>query len=74
MAELINLNRARKAKAKQTRTLEAAQNRATYGISTKLRDAGKAEQSRQVGVLDAHRRAGATDEPLAEDGPSNANT
>ena len=44
MADLINLNKVRKAKAKQRETAKAAENRIVYGLSTTLRKWEKAKQ------------------------------
>lgn len=47
MAEIVNLRRARKAKARGERGKEAAANRAAHGTSKKARDAAMAEGERQ---------------------------
>ncbi|CAL4868711.1 hypothetical protein MMA231_03000 [Asticcacaulis sp. MM231] len=44
MAELINLNKARKTKIKQREASKAAENRIVYGLSTKVRNLEKARQ------------------------------
>jgi hypothetical protein len=56
MAEIVNLRRARKAKARQVKDEQAAQNRAVFGRSkaeTTLTNAQIALAERQ---LDAHKR------------------
>jgi len=52
MAELINLNKARKAKVKQRETAQAAQNRLIHGISTHDRKLEKARQKLETGKID----------------------
>jgi hypothetical protein len=56
MAELVNLNRARKAKAKADRAAEAAANRVRFGRTKAEKLAVKAEAERQGRKLDAARR------------------
>ena len=51
MAELINLNQARKAKIKQHETRKSAENRVVYGISTKVRNLEKTKQKREADKL-----------------------
>ena len=58
MADPINLNRARKAKARAELEVQAAANRAAFGRSKAAKTLIKAEQDRQAGVLDATRRDG----------------
>ncbi len=48
MAELINLNKLRKAKAKQREIAKSAENRIVYGISTSVRKLEKAKQKRDA--------------------------
>ena len=55
MAELINLNKARKAKAKSEKSAQAAENRILYGISTHVRKIEKTKQKRDAEKVDAHR-------------------
>ena len=55
MAELINLNKARKDKAKQSKRSQAAENRIVYGISTQIRKREKAAQTREAAKLDGNR-------------------
>jgi len=52
MAELINLNKVRKAKTKQRETAKAAENRIIYGISTVVRKQEKAKQKRDAEKID----------------------
>ncbi len=52
MAEIINLNRARKAKKRADAQLEAEVNRAKFGRSRAERDAVAAEAGRRDHLLD----------------------
>ena len=53
MAEIINLRRARKARARDQATTQAAQNRATYGRTPAERAAADADKARHVRTLDS---------------------
>ena len=55
MADLINLNKARKAKTKQRETAKAVENRIIYGISTDVRKREKAKQKRDAEKI-GHKR------------------
>ncbi len=55
MSDLINLNKARKAKAKQSQAAAAGQNRILYGVSTKKRKSDAATNRRHDETLDGHR-------------------
>ena len=44
MPEIINLNKARKAKLKQKEIVKAQENRVIYGVSTKIRKLEKDQQ------------------------------
>ena len=52
MADLINLNKTRKAKIKQRATAKAKENRIVYGISTTVRKLEKAKQKRDTEKID----------------------
>ncbi|MBB4155492.1 hypothetical protein GGQ80_003415 [Sphingomonas jinjuensis] len=52
MGDVVNLNRARKAKAKQAATVQAAANRVAYGRTKMGRKAEAAERDRQKNRLD----------------------
>ena len=52
MAELINLNRARKSKAKAENSAEARQNRLRYGQTKAQKDNLRLEQARANRTLD----------------------
>ncbi|MFD2233602.1 DUF4169 family protein [Phaeospirillum tilakii] len=55
MGEIINLNRARKAKARTEREAQAAANRRAFGRTRAEREADAAERRRQAAELDARR-------------------
>ena len=56
MAEIINLNRARKARAAADRKATAAANRSKHGRSKVEKDLSDAERDLMSDKLDAHRR------------------
>ena len=56
MGEVVNLRRARKAKARGERETSAAENRAKFGVSLHEKQRGAALQSKAVRSLDGHRR------------------
>ncbi|WOJ89696.1 DUF4169 family protein [Methylocapsa polymorpha] len=56
MGEIVNLRRARKAKARADSTNEAAANRTKFGRSRSERDAAQAAQTAEARRLDGHRR------------------
>ncbi len=56
MAELINLNKARKERAKGARKIEAAHNRAKFGLPKGQSEAAKLEADRVRRTLDDARR------------------
>lgn len=56
MAEIINLRRARKAKARVTAANAADAARALFGRNSKEREASAAETGRQARALDGARR------------------
>ena len=55
-AEIINLNRARKAKAKAERASQAEQNRVLHGAPKHLKQLGKARKDKARRDLDAHKK------------------
>lgn len=55
MSEIINLRRARKEKARATKTSEADANRAKHGVAKPLRDLAKARSAKASHELDAHK-------------------
>ncbi len=56
MAEIVNLNRARKAKAKRAAERTADANRAKFGRSKAERDAEAADKARRDALLDGAKR------------------
>ncbi len=56
MAEILNLNRARKAKARVDAAKKAQTNRAKFGRTKVERAAEAAEQARRTGLLDGAKR------------------
>jgi hypothetical protein len=56
MAELINLNKARKLKARAEKAATAAQNRVVYGMPTALRKAERLRAQQESLRLDGLRR------------------
>jgi hypothetical protein len=56
MAEPINLNKARKARAKADATATAARNRVAYGLTKGQKAAAEALRAKATDRLDAHRR------------------
>lgn len=65
MAEIINLRRARKARAKTEKEAQAAENRLRFGMSASARRAMASERDKNERHLDAHQR-----EELSRDHPS----
>jgi len=61
MADLINLNKARKAKTKQRETAKAAENRVVYGLSTRIRKLEKSKQQKETEKIDNKRLDSASD-------------
>ncbi len=55
MAEIVNLRRARKQRARCQAAEEAAQNRARFGEPPAARNARQAEEDRRAALLDGHR-------------------
>jgi hypothetical protein len=56
MAEIINLRKARKAKARAEKEAEAAENRAKFGRAKEERSQSEAAKDLLDRKLDAHRR------------------
>ena len=55
-ADVVNLRRARKAKARTEREKTAADNRIAFGRSKAEKQLTKAEREREQRAIDAHRR------------------
>jgi hypothetical protein len=56
MAEIVNLNRVRKARAKADATTRAEANRAKFGRTRAEREAQAADQARRAALLDGVKR------------------
>ena len=55
MAEIVNLRRARKAKARDAKAAEADSNRTKHGIAKPVRDLAKAQAEKDKRAADAHK-------------------
>ena len=55
MAEIVNLRRARKARARKEKAAEAGRNRLHHGTPKALRDVTKARSEKAGADLEAHR-------------------
>ena len=58
MAELINLRRARKAKARDAKAAEADANRTKHGIAKPVRELAQARKEKDAREIDAHKLDG----------------
>jgi hypothetical protein len=56
MGEIVNLRRARKAKARDGKEKTATANRTLYGTPRNLRDLAKAKGAKAARDLDAHKK------------------
>jgi hypothetical protein len=56
MAEIVNLRRARKQKARTEKDKSAEANRVTHGTPKDLRDLAKARSEKSARDLDAHKK------------------
>lgn len=56
MAEIVNLNRARKAKARREKEKAADANRLRHGTPKRERDLAKAQREKSLRDLDAHKK------------------
>lgn len=56
MAEIVNLNRARKARARSDREAQAAENRVRFGRGKAEKSASAAQADKARRTLDQHRR------------------
>ena len=56
MAEPINLNKARKARARSEAAAQAARNRVTHGLTKAQKAAAEAERRKAAERLEAHKR------------------
>lgn len=55
MAEIVNLRRARKAKARAEDDAKAQANRARHGVAKRLRNLAKARAEKERNTADAHK-------------------
>jgi hypothetical protein len=62
MADIVNLRKARKAKARVEKEAQAAENRIKFGRSKAERDLGAASRRLAERKLEGHRRDGDEDE------------
>ena len=58
MADLINLNKARKTRARAQRTAEVAQNRVLHGLPGAKRAAARAAREQEAARLKGHKLTG----------------
>lgn len=63
MAEIVNLRRARKQRARQEAEQQAQQNRIAFGRTKAERSLTQAERDKAARILDGHRLAPPDDEP-----------
>ena len=63
MAEIVNLRRARKQRARQEAEQQAQQNRIAFGRTKAERSLTQAERDKAARTLDGHRLAPPDDEP-----------
>lgn len=56
MADLINLNKARKERARADKSAKAAENRVAFGRTKAEKEVEKAEAQKAARLLDGHRR------------------
>lgn len=56
MSEIINLNRARKARDKTAARSHAASSRVLHGLTKGQKDAARADRDRAARVIEGHRR------------------
>ncbi len=55
MAEIVNLRRARKAKARDAKAAEASANRTKHGAAKAVRDLAKARAEKDAKGVDSHK-------------------
>ena len=55
MAEIINLRRARKGKARDAKATQAESNRIKHGVAKPVRDLSKARREKDDHIVDAHK-------------------
>lgn len=69
MADIVNLNRFRKTKARAEDKARAAENRVAFGRTKAERQAAKAEAEREKRVLDGTKLGSATPDDGETEGP-----
>ncbi len=57
-AEIVNLRRARKAKARDAKAAEADTNRTKHGVAKPLRDLARARAEKDAKTVEAHKLDG----------------
>ena len=67
MADLINLNKARKARARAQKTEAAAQNRVLHGLPGAKRAVARAAQEKDASRLEGHKLSGAVTTKSVDD-------
>ena len=55
MAEIVNLKRVKKAKARAEKSAQAAANRVKHGMPKHLRELGEARDEKEKQIVDAHK-------------------
>ena len=55
MADIVNLKRVRKAKARSEKEAEAAANRTKHGVAKPVRDLARAREEKSKHDIDVHR-------------------
>lgn len=55
MAEIVNLNRFRKDRARKERTDAAAENRVRHGLTRAERETERAQEDKRKALLESHR-------------------
>jgi hypothetical protein len=58
MAEIVNLKRVKKAKARAEKSREADANRAKHGTPKAIRDLAQARDEKEKKIIDAHKLDG----------------
>jgi hypothetical protein len=56
VTEIVNLNHARKAKARAAAVVQARQNRLTFGLTKTQKAAARSETAKAGAALDGHKR------------------
>jgi len=67
MSEIINLNRARKARDKSANRAAAASNRVLHGLTKAEKEAARDDRERATRLVDGHRLEDQTPDPVSPD-------